>query len=77
MLNPKSEHTDFTITTSALWHPVASPLATEDHISFPNSISIHDISSIHGVKPGDSVSNDILTFLQSQLDDIKRNPAGS
>jgi len=75
MLNPKSEHTDSTITTSALWCPVASPLATEDRITFPNSISIHDIPSGHGVKPGDSVSNDIRTFLQSRLDDMKMNPA--
>ena len=47
----------------------------EDRITFPNSISIHDIPSGHGVKPGDSVSNDIRTFLQSRLDDMKMNPA--
>ena len=49
----------------------------EDRITFPfpNSISIHDIPSGYGVKPGDSVSNDIRTFLQSRLDDMKMNPA--
>jgi len=47
----------------------------EDRITFPDSISIHDIPSGHGVKPGDSASNDIHTFLQSRLDDMKMEPA--
>ena len=37
----------------------------EHSIAFPDSISIHDIPSGHGVKLEDSVSNDICTFLQS------------
>jgi len=47
----------------------------DDRITFPDSISIHDIPSGHGVKPGDSVSNDIRTFLQSRLNDMKMEPA--
>ena len=49
----------------------------EDRFTFPDSISIHDIPSGHGVKPGDSVSSDIRTFLQSRLDDMnmKMGPA--
>ena len=37
----------------------------EHSIAFPDSISIHDIPSGHGVKLEDSVSNDIRIFLQS------------
>ena len=37
----------------------------EHSIAFPDSISIHDIPSGHGVKLEDSVSNNICTFLQS------------
>ena len=47
----------------------------EDRITFSSPISIHDIPSGHRVKLGDSVSNDIRTFLQSQLDDMKMEPA--
>jgi len=47
----------------------------EDRITFSSPIIIHDIPSGHRVKPGDSVSNDIRTFLQSQLDDMKMEPA--
>jgi len=47
----------------------------EERITFPESISIHDIPSGHGIKPGDSISNDIRTFLQSRLDDMKMKPA--
>ena len=46
----------------------------ESRITFPDSISIHDIPSGHGVKPGDSVSSDICTFLQSRLDNMKLEP---
>ena len=46
----------------------------EDRITFSSPISIHDIPSGHRVKLGDSVSNDIRTFLQSQLDDMKMEP---
>ena len=46
----------------------------EDRITFPDSISVHDIPSGHGVKPGDSVSSDICTFLQSRLDDMEMEP---
>jgi len=46
----------------------------EHSIAFPDSISIHDIPSGHGVKPGDSASNDIRIFLQSRLDDMKMEP---
>jgi len=46
----------------------------DDRITFPDSISIHDIPSGHGVKPGDGASNDIRTFLQSRLDDMKAEP---
>jgi len=47
----------------------------EDRIAFSDSISIHDIPSGHGVKPGDIASDDIRTFLQSRLDDMKMKPA--
>ena len=47
----------------------------DNRITFPDSISILDIPSGHGVKPGDSVSNDIRAFLQSRLDDMKMKPA--
>jgi len=47
----------------------------EERITFSESISIHDIPSGHEVKPGDSVSSDIRTFLQSRLDDMKMKPA--
>jgi len=47
----------------------------EDRIAFPDSITIHDIPSGHGVKPGGSVSNDIRTFLQSRLNNMKMKPA--
>ena len=47
----------------------------EDRIAFSDSISIHNIPSGHGVKPGDIVSDDICTFLQSQLNDMKMKPA--
>jgi len=47
----------------------------EHSITFPDSISIHDISSGHGVKLEDSVSNDIRTFLQSRLVDMKMETA--
>ena len=43
----------------------------EHSITFPDSISIHDIPSGHGVKLEDSVSSDIRTFLQSRLVDMK------
>ena len=47
----------------------------EDRITFPNSISIHDIPSGSDVKLGDSASEDIHTFLQSRLDNMKMDPA--
>ena len=47
----------------------------EDRITFSDSITIHDILSGHEVKPGDSVSNDIHTFLQSRLNDMDVKPA--
>ena len=47
----------------------------EDSITFPNPISVHDIPSGYVVKPGDSVSNDIRTYFQSRLDDMKMNSA--
>jgi len=46
-----------------------------DHITFPDLISIHDIPSGREVKPGDSVSIDIHTFLQSRLRNMKMTPA--
>ena len=46
----------------------------EDCITFPDSISIHDIPSGRGVKLEDSVSNDIRIFLQSRLDDMRMEP---
>ena len=47
----------------------------EERITFPESISIHDIPSGHKVKPGDNVSSDIRLFLQSRLNDMKMKPA--
>jgi len=47
----------------------------EHSIAFPDSISIHDIPSGHGVKLEDSVSNDICTFLQSRLVDMQMETA--
>jgi len=47
----------------------------EERITFSESISTHDIPSGHEVKPGDSVSNDIRTFLQSRLKNMKMKPA--
>ena len=50
----------------------------DSHITkiFPGSVSIHvNIPSGSDVKPGDSVSNDIRTFLKSQLDDMEVKPA--
>jgi len=47
----------------------------EHHITFPDSISIHDIPSGHGVKLEDSVSNDIHIFLQSRLVNMKMETA--
>jgi len=47
----------------------------EHGITFPDSISIHDIPSGHGVKLEDCVSNDIRTFLQSRLVDMKMETA--
>ena len=47
----------------------------EDSIALPNLVSIHEIPSGRGVKPEDSVSNDIRVFLKSQLDDMKMEPA--
>ena len=47
----------------------------DDRITFPDSISIHDIPSGHGVKPGDDASDDIRIFLQSRLDNMKMEPA--
>jgi len=47
----------------------------EERITFPDSIRIHDIPSGHEVKPGDSVSSDIRTFLQSRLENMKMKPA--
>jgi len=46
----------------------------EDHITFRDPISIYDIPSGHGVKPGDSVSSDIHMFLQSRLDNMNMEP---
>ena len=45
----------------------------DDRITFSDSISIHDIPSGYGVKPGDSVSNDIRTFLKSCLENMGTN----
>ena len=47
----------------------------DDRITFSDSISIHDIPSGYGVKPGDNASDDIRTFLQSRLDDMQMEPA--
>jgi len=47
----------------------------EDHITFPDSISIHDIPSGHRVKPGDSVSNDIRAFFELRLNNMEMEPA--
>jgi len=47
----------------------------EDRITLPDSISVYEIPSGHGVKPEDSVSNDIRIFLKSRLDDMKMKPA--
>jgi len=47
----------------------------EHGITFPDSISIHDIPSGHGAKLEDCVSNDIRTFLQSRLVDMKMETA--
>jgi len=45
----------------------------DDRITFSDSISIHDIPSGYEVKPGDSVSNDIRTFLKSCLENMDMN----
>ena len=45
----------------------------DDRITFSDSISIHDIPSGYGVKPGDSVSNDIRTLLKSCLENMGMN----
>jgi len=47
----------------------------DDRITFPDCIRIHDIPSGHGVKPGDNASDDIRTFLQSRLTNMKMRPA--
>ena len=43
----------------------------EDHLTLPDSVSIHDIPSGHGIRLGYSVSNDICTFLQLRFNDMK------
>ena len=45
----------------------------DDRITFSGSTSIHDIPSGYGVKPGDSVSNDIRTFPKSCLESVGMN----
>ena len=47
----------------------------EDRIILSHSISIHEILSGRGIKPEDSVSDDIRVFLNSRLDDMKMKPA--
>jgi len=43
----------------------------ENSITLPNPINIHEIPSWHGVKPEDSVLNDIHIFLKSRLEDMR------